>query len=384
MLVRQMAASSRPSSSRRSSCALVSSTISIESVGCLAIRRDSVLGEKGHSAHDRAHAQPAAVALQHADHLLAQVGEVGEDDPCVTQHALAQRVRHQAAVVAPVNSVPPSAASMSCSALVAPGWVMCTWPAALTSEPCSASATSRPQVLQVQARDDRRQRGRHAPHCRPGVQAAMPRRAAARHSRHTGLARVGAVAVVGQRTGDDAVVQGRLHPQRSQAGGQAEPPGHVAQRPGPRRAQSSSCMACAMRASLCSCCMPGALLLNSITPGRKNGIERAVVQLGVHAAQRVAEAVHAAQPLLEGTWRLASTRSSSAAAPRGRPGVEVARSIWPQPRRRPSSAMPSAGGLKAGAMKVSMQCAMASMPVAAVIIAGRPSVSSGSQIATLA
>ena len=33
-------------------------------------------------------------------------------------------------------------------------------------------------------------------------------------------------------------------------------------------------------------------------------------------------------------------------------------------------------------MKVSMQCAMASMPVAAVSSGGRPSVSSGSQIAT--
>ena len=45
--------------------------------------------------------------------------------------------------------------------------------------------------------------------------------------------------------------------------------------------------------------------------------------------------------------------------------------------------MPSAGGLKAGAMKVSMQCAMASMPVAAVRRGGRPSVSSGSQMAAL-
>ena len=45
--------------------------------------------------------------------------------------------------------------------------------------------------------------------------------------------------------------------------------------------------------------------------------------------------------------------------------------------------MPSAGGLNAGDMKVSMQCAIASMPVAAVSAGGRPSVSSGSQIATL-
>ena len=53
-----------------------------------------------------------------------------------------------------------------------------------------------------------------------------------------------------------------------------------------------------------------------------------------------------------------------------------------QPRASPSSAMPSAGGLNAGAMKVSMQCAIASMPVAAVRSGGRPSVSSGSQIAS--
>ena len=61
----------------------------------------------------------------------------------------------------------------------------------------------------------------------------------------------------------------------------------------------------------------------------------------------------------------------------------VARSMCAQPRARPSSAMPSAGGLKAGAMKVSMQCAIASMPVAAVSSGGRPSVSSGSQMAAL-
>jgi hypothetical protein len=59
----------------------------------------------------------------------------------------------------------------------------------------------------------------------------------------------------------------------------------------------------------------------------------------------------------------------------------VARSMKFQARSRPSSAMPSAGGLKAGAMKVSMQWATASMPVAAVRWGGRPSVSSGSQIA---
>src|SRR5450830_1493060 len=62
-------------------------------------------------------------------------------------------------------------------------------------------------------------------------------------------------------------------------------------------------------------------------------------------------------------------------------GSLVARSICAQARHKPSSAIPSAGGLKDGAMKVSRQCAIASMPVAAVIIAGRFRVSSGSQIA---
>jgi len=61
----------------------------------------------------------------------------------------------------------------------------------------------------------------------------------------------------------------------------------------------------------------------------------------------------------------------------------VARSMCAQARSRPSSAMPSAGGLKAGAMKVSMQWAIASMPVAAVRAGGRPSVNSGSQMAAL-
>ncbi|MNG02806.1 hypothetical protein D3C84_858500 [compost metagenome] len=60
----------------------------------------------------------------------------------------------------------------------------------------------------------------------------------------------------------------------------------------------------------------------------------------------------------------------------------VARSILAMPRRKPSRAMASAGGLTAGARKVSMQWAIASMPVAAVNIGGRPSVSSGSQMAT--
>ena len=43
--------------------------------------------------------------------------------------------------------------------------------------------------------------------------------------------------------------------------------------------------------------------------------------------------------------------------------------------------MPSAGGLTACAMKVSMQCAMASMPVAAVSMGGSPSVRAGSSSA---
>ena len=51
-------------------------------------------------------------------------------------------------------------------------------------------------------------------------------------------------------------------------------------------------------------------------------------------------------------------------------GAAVARSMCPQPRHRPSSAMPSAGGLKAGERNVSMQCAIAPIPVAAVSSAG--------------
>jgi len=46
-------------------------------------------------------------------------------------------------------------------------------------------------------------------------------------------------------------------------------------------------------------------------------------------------------------------------APRSWPS-RVARSMCTQPRARPSSAMPSAGGLNGAAMKVSMQCARVS------------------------
>ena len=81
--------------------------------------------------------------------------------------------------------------------------------------------------------------------------------------------------------------------------------------------------------------------------------------------------------------RPACSRSSCGSAPRGRCRRAVARSMCAQARSRPSRAMPSAGGLTAGAMKVSMQWAIASMPVAAVRNGGRPSVSSGSQMAVL-
>ena len=50
-------------------------------------------------------------------------------------------------------------------------------------------------------------------------------------------------------------------------------------------------------------------------------------------------------------------------------------------RPAPSSAIASAGGLSRGDRNVSMQCDSASSPVAAVSAGGRPSVSSGSQIA---
>src|SRR2546423_1803338 len=46
----------------------------------------------------------------------------------------------------------------------------------------------------------------------------------------------------------------------------------------------------------------------------------------------------------------------------------------------PSSAMPSASGWNPGAQNASKQCTKASIPVAAVIAGGRPTVSSGSLI----
>ena len=47
----------------------------------------------------------------------------------------------------------------------------------------------------------------------------------------------------------------------------------------------------------------------------------------------------------------------------------------------PSKAIPSAGGLKGAAINVSMQWAIASMPVAAVNSGGKPKVNRGSQMA---
>ena len=64
-------------------------------------------------------------------------------------------------------------------------------------------------------------------------------------------------------------------------------------------------------------------------------------------------------------------------------GTLTAVRMWAHARSRPSSAMPSAGGLKAGARNVSMQCATASIPVAAVMSLGNVKVNSGSQIASL-
>ena len=60
----------------------------------------------------------------------------------------------------------------------------------------------------------------------------------------------------------------------------------------------------------------------------------------------------------------------------------VARSMFAADFARPSSAIASAGGFTSGDRKVSMQWAIASIPVAAVSIGGRPTVRSGSQIAT--
>ena len=60
----------------------------------------------------------------------------------------------------------------------------------------------------------------------------------------------------------------------------------------------------------------------------------------------------------------------------------TARSMNRVARATPSRAMASAGGFTRGARKVSMQCVRASIPVAAVRPRGRPSVRSGSQMAT--
>ncbi|MNC96166.1 hypothetical protein D3C83_134610 [compost metagenome] len=49
-------------------------------------------------------------------------------------------------------------------------------------------------------------------------------------------------------------------------------------------------------------------------------------------------------------------------------------------RRMPSTATPSASGWKPGAQNASKQCTKASKPVAAVIFAGSPTVSPGSEI----
>ena len=50
---------------------------------------------------------------------------------------------------------------------------------------------------------------------------------------------------------------------------------------------------------------------------------------------------------------------------------------------KPSKAIPSAGGLNGEAINVSIQCAIASIPVAAVRRGGSPKVNKGSQIADL-
>ncbi len=70
----------------------------------------------------------------------------------------------------------------------------------------------------------------------------------------------------------------------------------------------------------------------------------------------------------------------SVRAARSPPSAQ-ARSRLRQMRPAPSRAIASAGGLSRGERKVSMQCDSASRPVAAVRPGGRPSVSSGSQIA---
>ena len=98
-------------------------------------------------------------------------------------------------------------------------------------------------------------------------------------------------------------------------------------------------------------------------------------------AQRMAQRMHGAEPLLERRARPPARPSSPRVRAARSPPSANARPRLRQIRPAPSSAIASAGGLSRGDRNVSMQCDSASSPVAAVRPGGSPSVSSGSQIA---
>ena len=140
-------------------------------------------------------------------------------------------------------------------------------------------------------------------------------------------------------------------------------------------------MACAMRARRSSLRIDSACALKRITAGSRIALSVPWCRRGAMPPSEWLRLCTQPRPFWNASAPCIEALIMFRRASRS-PGVAVARSMWRQARRRPSSAMPSAGGLKAGAMKVSMQCAIASMPVAAVSIGGRPSVSSGSHSAT--
>ena len=135
-----------------------------------------------------------------------------------------------------------------------------------------------------------------------------------------------------------------------------------------------------MRAILSSRRIESCIPLKRITAGRKTALSVPWCSLGISPPSAWLSECTQPSPFWKASAPMVLAAIMSSRASRSS-GCVVARSIWRQPRRRPSSAMPSAGGLKAADMKVSMQCAIASMPVAAVSAAGSLRVSSGSQTA---
>ena len=151
---------------------------------------------------------------------------------------------------------------------------------------------------------------------------------------------------------------------------------------GPMWSAPGKAIACAMRSSRRSLLTLSASALKAITAGRNIALSVPWCSRGFTPPRLWLRLCTQPRPFWNAMAPCIDALIMCLRASRWVPS-RVAASMWAQPRVRPSSAMPSAGGLKGGAMKVSMQCAIASMPVAAVRPAGRPSVSSGSQIAAL-